>query len=217
MHFVFACLYCLGVMFRIILWVFVTNLASVLYTCIFIYIHTYTHTYVTKVMSSIFLSCTADVVIISRETYPSFRHIPEGRWSVYNVTLPNRPYHNVTITFHPLTPTITLSHVEMTFEPDNWDVPQILTVYATEDDTNIISPYMASFNMSLTSLDENYDGAEIDDFNVTVEDNDDGETANIIPPLLYIQLHEFACVHYDCPNNFDCNSMTIHTFQTRLF
>ena len=105
---------------------------------------------------------------------------------MYNVTLPNRPYHNVTITFHPLTPTITLSHVEMTFEPDNWDVPQILTVYATEDDTNIFSPYMASFNMSLTSLDENYDGAEIDDFNVTVEDNDDGETAYISSHLCFI-------------------------------
>jgi subtilisin-like proprotein convertase family protein len=129
----------------------------------------------------------ADVVIISRETYPSFRHIPEGRWSVYNVTLPNRPYHNVTITFHPLTPTITLSHVEMTFEPDNWDVPQILTVYATEDNTNIISPYMASFNMSLTSLDENYDGAEIDDFNVTVEDNDD-DTAVLTGSLTWVKV-----------------------------
>ena len=116
-----------------------------------------------------------DIEIIPRETYPSFRHIPEGRWSVYDVTLPNMPYHNVTITFHALTPTITLSHVEMTFEPNTWNVPQILTVYALDDDINMIeSPYMASFNMSLTSLDDNYDGAEIDDFGVTVEDNDDG-------------------------------------------
>ena len=55
-------------------------------------------------------------------------------------------------------------------------MPQILTVYATEDDINaVISPYMASFNMSLTSRDDNYDGADIDDFEVSVEDNDDGE------------------------------------------
>ena len=48
-------------------------------------------------------------------------------------------------------------------------------MYATEDDANTISPYTASFNMSLTSLDDNYDGATIEDFGVTVEDNDDGE------------------------------------------
>ena len=135
------------------------------------------------------------MVIIPRETYPSFRRIPEGRWSVYNVTLPNMPYYTVTITFHPLTPTITLSHVEMTFEPHNWDVPQILTVYATEDNVNTISPYMASFNMSLTSLDENYDGAEIDDFRVSVEDNDDGKMVTSIH-------HTLTCTHNNyhlCP------------------
>lgn len=65
--------------------------------------------------------------------------------------------------------------MEMTFEPSNWNITQILTVYATEDDVNIVSPYMASFNMSLTSRDDNYDGAEVEDFGVTVEDNDDGK------------------------------------------
>ena len=119
---------------------------------------------------------TVNIEIIPRETYPSFRHIPEGRWSVFNVTLPNQPYHNVTITFHTLTPTITLSLVDMTFDPTNWDIPQILTVFATEDDVNAaISPYVASFNMSLTSLDHNYDGAEIEDFDISIEDNDDGK------------------------------------------
>ena len=117
-----------------------------------------------------------DIEIVARESYPTYRHIPEGRWSVFNVTLPNMPYHNVTITFHPLAPTISLSHAEMTFEPSSWNVPQILIVHAIDDDVNTVeSPYMASFNMSLTSLDDNYDGAEIEDFGVTVEDNDDGQ------------------------------------------
>ena len=123
---------------------------------------------------------------------------------MYNVTLPNQPYHPVTITFHPLTPTITLSHVEMIFEPGNWDVAQILTVYATEDDVNTVSPYMASFNMSLTSLDENYDGAEVDDFGVSVEDNDDGKMLNmqVFIFTLSVIYHvctfplDFACIHY---------------------
>ena len=123
-----------------------------------------------------------DVLIIPREMYPSFRHIPEGRWSVFNVTLPSQPYYNVTITFHPLNPTIYLSHVEMIFQPSNWNVSQILTVFATEDDINaILSPYSASFNLSLTSRDYNYDGADIDDYEVTVEDNDDGKQVNYLP------------------------------------
>ena len=48
-------------------------------------------------------------------------------------------------------------------------------MYATEDDINTDSPYLVSFNMSLTSLDTNYDGADVEDYDVTVEDNDDGE------------------------------------------
>jgi hypothetical protein len=129
-----------------------------------------------------------DVLIIPRETYPSFRHIPEGRWSVFNVTLPSQPYYNVTITFHPLNPTIYLSHVEMIFQPSNWNVPQILTVFATEDDINaVISPYSASFNLSLTSRDYNYDGADIDDYEVTVEDNDD-DSAVLAGSLTWVKL-----------------------------
>ena len=48
-------------------------------------------------------------------------------------------------------------------------------MFAREDEVNTESPYMASFNMSLVSMDDNYDGADVDDFNVTVEDNDEGE------------------------------------------
>ena len=144
-----------------------------------------------------------DVLIIPRETYPSFRHIPEGRWSVFNVTLPSQPYYNVTITFHPLNPTIYLSHVEMIFQPSNWNVPQILTVFATEDDINaVISPYSASFNLSLTSRDYNYDGADIDDYEVTVEDNDDGKQGKL-PSIsaacfLYVLLLAAICSMYVC-------------------
>ena len=116
------------------------------------------------------------MVIIPKETYPYPPDIPEGRWAVYEVTLPNMPYHPVTITYHTLTNTIRLSHVKMTFKPHVWNIPQYLTVFSRDDEINSVSPYMASFNMSLMSLDSNYDGADVDDFQVTVEDNDEGKT-----------------------------------------
>ena len=62
----------------------------------------------------------------------------------------------------------------MTFEPEVWDVPQELTVLALEDETNMESPYSSGFDVTLESEDENYDGQSVPEFNVTVEDNDEG-------------------------------------------
>lgn len=55
---------------------------------------------------------------------------------MYLVTLPSRPTHTVTITYHTLTDTITLSPFTMTFEPEEWNVPQELTVVGLEDSVN---------------------------------------------------------------------------------
>ena len=88
--------------------------------------HTHTHTH----------TLTAGVIIVRKETYPYPPDIPEGRWAVYEVTLPNRPTDPVTISYHTLTNTITLSHDSMTFDPDGWNVPQDLTVFAVEDNVN---------------------------------------------------------------------------------
>ncbi len=79
---------------------------------------------------------TANVIIVRKETYPYPPDIPEGRWAVYHVTLPSRPTHPVKITYHTLTDTITLSPFTMTFEPEEWNVPQELTVVALEDSFN---------------------------------------------------------------------------------
>jgi len=109
------------------------------------------------------------VLIVPKEMYPYPPDIPEGRWAVYEVTLPNRPRFPVTVTYHTITDTIALSHPHMTFVPDVWNIPQDLTVYALEDAINTRSPYAAAFNLSLSSLDRNYNGP-LPNFNVTVED-----------------------------------------------
>ena len=83
--------------------------------------HTHTHTH------------TAGVIILPKEAYPYPPDIPEGRWAVYEVTLPSRPTHNVNITYYTLTDTITLLPDSMTFDPEGWNTPQILVVFAVED------------------------------------------------------------------------------------
>lgn len=114
--------------------------------------------------------------MVRKESYPYPTDIPEGRWAVYEVTLPNMPKETVTIAFRSLSDRITLSHQIMIFEPSQWNTPQDLVVYAVEDTANIASPYPAAFNMTLSSQDTNYDGSSVPDFNVTVEDNDEGKS-----------------------------------------
>ena len=109
-----------------------------------------------------------------RETYPYPADLPEGRWEVYNVTLPSMPTHTVEVGFQSLSSQIKLVPDSMVFEPEEWDVPQQLVVYALEDSINAPSPYPASFNMTVSSGDMNFDRVPVPDYNLTVEDNDEG-------------------------------------------
>ncbi len=114
------------------------------------------------------------MVITRKEAYPNPPEIPEGRWEVYLITLPNMPYSTVNITFNPLTPTVGVSPPYMVFEPALWNVPQELTVLAFEDLDNLVTPYQSAIQLILTSDDSNYHQRQLPDLNVTMEDNDDG-------------------------------------------
>ena len=78
------------------------------------------------------MSSLAGVVIMRKERYPFPTDIPEGRWAVYEITLPSKPTHTVTITFHTLTNKMSLGPVVMSFEPEDWNRPQDLVIYAIE-------------------------------------------------------------------------------------
>ena len=82
----------------------------------------------------------------------------------------------------------------MTFEPDVWDIPQELTVLALEDEVNMESPYNSGFNMSLESVDKNFDGQSVPDFKVTVEDNDKGMDSYYVCVIMvgFYHKHEVA-------------------------
>lgn len=127
-----------------------------------------------KMVSIIVLNSAASVIVIRKEVYPDPPSIPEGRWEVYLISLPNRPYSPVTINFVTLTSTITSSPTSLTFEPDLWDVPQELTVIALEDGVNRGDIYRSGFKLALDSEDMNYNATQLPDFDVPVEDNDEG-------------------------------------------
>lgn len=68
-----------------------------------------------------------------------------------------------------------VSPSHMIFHPEGWNVSQELTILAFEDDDNLATPYQSAIKLSLSSEDMNYNGTELPDMNVTLEDNDDGE------------------------------------------
>lgn len=135
----------------------------------------------------------AGVVITPKEAYPSPIDIPEGRWAVYEVTLPSMPEETVIVAFNRLSDRISLSHQVMTFVPASWNIPQDLVVYAVEDTSNRPSPYPASFNMSVSSTDMNYDGQPIRDYNVTIEDNDNGKKTALSNAQFLLCIYNSSC------------------------
>ena len=115
------------------------------------------------------------VTIRRKEAYPNPELIPEGRWRVYQVTLPNLPYSPVNISFRPLMPTVGVSPPFLVFDPARWNIPQDLTIIALEDQVNLETPYQSGIKLVVASEDSNYDRAQLPDLNVTLEDNDDGK------------------------------------------
>lgn len=117
----------------------------------------------------------AGVVIVRKETYPYPAELPEGRWAVYEITLPSRPQKPVNISFHSLSNSLALLPVSMVFTPDQWNVPQDLVVFALQGNNTGPSSYDVAFNMSLQSSDKNFDQYHVPNFNLTVESNNLGE------------------------------------------
>ena len=127
---------------------------------------------------------TAGISIEQKETYPFADDIPEGRWAVYEVQLLNRPTDTVALQLTVITPVITLSHDQLIFYPDNWSTVQDVTVFAVDDDINRASPYNGSFSIKSISYDKNYDDVSIEDFVLSIEDNDEGATFILVADIL---------------------------------
>lgn len=60
----------------------------------------------------------------------------------------------------------------LTFTPQNWNVPQVVTVSAVDDNVFEASPQTGTVTHSADSDDQNYDGIAVADVTATIEDND---------------------------------------------
>jgi hypothetical protein len=85
----------------------------------------------------------------------------------------------VTVNLTALNETITIDPTVMVFRPSDWNVTQELTVYTIDDDIRMDSPYKAGVGITMTSGDMDYNGADVEDLVVTIEDNDEGVCVSV--------------------------------------
>ncbi|MBE7383664.1 MAG: S8 family serine peptidase [Leptolyngbya sp. SIO1E4] len=106
-----------------------------------------------------------------------------GGTDTYSISLNKAPTADVEITVsldEQLTfDTASSSSRTLTFTPDNWEVPQIVTV-AARDDAQAEGNHTGSISHVVSSSDSDYDGLAIADLSVNITDNDTAGV-NLIP------------------------------------
>jgi hypothetical protein len=93
-----------------------------------------------------------------------------GSPDTYTLALGTQPTADVVVSVVG-TDQISVSPSALTFTPQNWDVPQTVTVAAV-DDSVIEGAYTAVITHSVVSADAGYNGLAVADVSVSIEDND---------------------------------------------
>jgi Ca2+-binding RTX toxin-like protein len=112
----------------------------------------------------------------------------------YNIVLTSQPTADVILNITPDNQTDlgneSNNPIQLLFTPENWNIPQTVTVTAT-DDTVVEGNHSSTINHNLTSLDPNYnsqtpiliDGVNSSNLTVEIIDNDDLGNLTFIQPL----------------------------------
>jgi hypothetical protein len=100
-----------------------------------------------------------------------------GAMDTYSVVLISKPTADVTVTMAGL-PQLSVTPLTLTFTPDNWNVPQTVTVAAVDDHV-VEGDHFATISHTAASADGNYDGILISPMAAGIADNDDGDE---LPP-----------------------------------
>lgn len=93
-----------------------------------------------------------------------------GSADTYTLVLTTQPTAEVTITLT-TDDKITLDRNSLTFTPDNWNLPQTVTINAV-DDAVTEGTHTATINHTVSSSDSNYEGITLANVNVGIIDND---------------------------------------------
>jgi Ca2+-binding RTX toxin-like protein len=96
--------------------------------------------------------------------------VEERRQTTYAVVLISQPTADVTITVT-RDPQVSVTPLTLTFNPDNWNVPQMVTVEAI-DDPVFEGDHSGTISHTAASADSNYHGIHIPQVTVGITDND---------------------------------------------
>ncbi len=130
-----------------------------------------------------------DVTVTDDETAgvsirPTQLTIAEGSSDSYEVVLTSEPSHDVTITISRSGDgDIGIDDQELTFTGSDWEMAQMVTVSAAQDDDAIDDT--ATFSHTVTSSDGDYNGIRISEVDVSVTD-DETARVSILPAKLTI-------------------------------
>ncbi len=96
----------------------------------------------------------------------------DGANDTVTVVLDSEPTSNVTVTLSPDGNDISLGGKTLVFTPDNWNVPQVVTVSAI-DDTDVESTHTDAITVTSASADTDYNNiTKSAEVSITVSDND---------------------------------------------
>ena len=118
----------------------------------------------------------------------------EGGTHTYTISLGTEPTADVTVAIAKAAggdADLTISPASLTFNANNYTLPQTVTISAAEDDTDYVDD-TATFEHTVTTTDSIYAGESIGDINVTAKDND----AAIILSATSVQVRENSTATY---------------------
>ena len=113
-----------------------------------------------------------DALVILEETDGDTRVTEGGDSDSYTITLGTQPSSDVIIDLT-TDDQVATDVSSLTFTPDNWNVPQAVTVNATDDDLQE-GNHQGIVSHSVVSDDSNFDSFVLDDVTVDISDNDLG-------------------------------------------
>jgi hypothetical protein len=104
-------------------------------------------------------------------TNPTLAVTEGGATDSYSLVLTAIPTADVVVDLSSRNGTVSLSTSSLTFTPDTWNQPQLVTVTAIEDDV-AEGPHASTITQRVSSLDADYNGLTLPDIEVAITDND---------------------------------------------
>jgi hypothetical protein len=99
---------------------------------------------------------------------PTNLNLLEGDSAAYEVVLSRQPSSDVTISISFDTEQVSLDRTSLTFTPDNWNIPQSVTVTAVDDGEGGEGAHITIISQDANSEDVSYDTVDVADVLVNI-------------------------------------------------